>query len=208
MINTKFKNDTVASLIMQKKLQYRKKRENNPYVRVSHSKIHRRGVFAKIRIPKNTRIIEYKGRKITKEETEKKENQAMEKFLKNPDKYIATYIFYLNERHNINGDVTNNDAKYINHSCDPNCRYEYDNDTIWIVSIKDIKKDEEITYNYDFDIDEKFPEDIINHPCYCNSERCVGYISSEKHWSRVKQILRKKSLKNINKKRNVHSKLS
>jgi uncharacterized protein len=128
-------------------------------VRVGNSRIAGKGLFAAQDIKKGTRILQYIGKKITQEES---------------DRRLAAgnvYIFGLNERYAIDGDTPKNTARYINHSCDPNCQTEQFGNTIWIVSIKDIQAGEELTYNYGYEVDDK-PAD----PCHCGAQNCCGYI--------------------------------
>ena len=147
------------------------------YVVVKESKIHSKGVFAINNIPQGTRIMEYFGEKITKEEGTKRERASIER-AKTDHKIAATYMFELNDEWDLDGNISNNDAKYINHSCEPNCDIEIIGDRIFIHTIKDIKKDEEISFNYGFSAD-----DALEHPCKCGAKECAGYIvdSDEKH---------------------------
>ena len=62
------------------------------------------------------------------------------------------YVFELNKKYDIDGGVARNYARFINHSCDPNCEVEITNNEIWISSIKRIKKYTELTYNYGYPI--------------------------------------------------------
>jgi SET domain-containing protein len=157
----------------------------NSYVEVRTSQLHGNGVFAKQEIPKGTKIIQYIGNKITKEEGSKKEQQSMELLKTNADA-PRTYIFELNEHYDLDGDIPNNDAKFINHSCDPNCEVDIINDEIWIFAIKDIHKGEELSFNYGFEFDENFRE----HPCFCGTKNCVGYIISEDDMPKLKEKLK------------------
>src|ERR1041385_913818 len=86
----------------------------HPLVRFSESVIHGMGGFAKCDIPAGTRIIEYVGERIGKEEAQRRcENDNR-------------YIFYLDETWDIDGSVPWNPARLINHSCTPNCETEVD----------------------------------------------------------------------------------
>jgi len=117
---------------------------NNKYIEVKNSGIHRHGVFAKIDIPKNTKIVEYIGEKITPEEGEIRPRERTENHLKDPENNAGTYIFILDDEVYLDGNIPENDAKYINHSCEPNCEIEIKNKRIWIHSLRNIKKGEEI----------------------------------------------------------------
>tara|TARA_Y100000817_G_C16488198_1_gene381213 strand:- start:22 stop:483 length:462 start_codon:yes stop_codon:yes gene_type:complete len=138
------------------------------------SKIDHRGLFASKDIKKGTRIIYYIGKIITKKETEN-----------NPkfDNDKAIYLFNLNSRYDLDGDFTYNTARLINHSCNPNCEVEGKGLKLWISSIKDIKKNEELTYDYGFGFDENYKD----FPCKCGSRNCCGYIVREGSRWRIKK---------------------
>jgi uncharacterized protein len=145
-----------------------------------NSKIHGKGVFAIKDIKKGTKIIEYIGNKIPKSKGDKVAKKQIEISEKNPEEG-AVYIFDLNKKYDLDGNVPWNTARLINHSCSPNCETEQDeDDKIWIVSIKNIKKGEELTYNYGYDLD-----NYLDHPCKCGSDNCVGYILAEKYWKKI-----------------------
>jgi SET domain-containing protein len=134
-------------------------------VRVGTSHIAGLGLFAGQDIQQGTKIIRYIGEKITQEES---------------DRRLAAgnvYIFGLNEQYSIDGDTPKNTARYINHSCEPNCHTEQFSNTIWIVAIKDIQAGEELTYNYEYEINDEPPE-----LCHCGAKNCCGYILSETYW--------------------------
>jgi len=139
-------------------------------VRVGTSRIHYEGLFATICLKKGTRIIRYIGEKITKDES----NRRLEAG--------NVYIFELNDYYSIDGKTLKNTARYINHSCDPNCQAEQINNTIWIVAIKDIQDGEELTYNYGYDDNE-----YENNPCNCGAKNCCGYILDRKYWGLIRQ---------------------
>lgn len=104
------------------------------------SGIHGWGVFATQSIPKNKRIIQYAGEKISTRESERRE-----------DRYLARghiWCFRLNSRWVRDAAVGGNVARYINHSCKPNCYVQIVGDVIWIRASRNIRKGEEITYDY------------------------------------------------------------
>ncbi|MCD4780867.1 MAG: SET domain-containing protein-lysine N-methyltransferase [Candidatus Omnitrophica bacterium] len=162
-------------------------KSKSPYIIVRGSDIHNKGVFSKKNIPGGTRIIEYIGEKITKKESERRADLPLQKNKQNPE-YGAVYIFELNKRYDIDGYVTYNTARYINHSCSPNCETQNIRGHIWIIAIKDIPRGGELTYNYGYDM-----ENYEDHPCRCQSDNCMGYILAEEHWKKLKN--RKLSLK-------------
>lgn len=127
------------------------------------SGINNLGLFAKTDIKKGEKVIEYKGRKFTHKQVEEDDRF---------DNSKAIYLFTLNERYVLDGDTKTNTAKYINHSCDPNCEVDIIKGKIWIIAIKDIKKGDELSYDYGFGYDTDFRQ----FPCKCGSKNCCGYI--------------------------------
>ncbi|MCF7708876.1 MAG: SET domain-containing protein-lysine N-methyltransferase [Verrucomicrobia bacterium] len=144
------------------------------YFEIKDSPIHGKGCFAVKSIAKGTRIVEYTGVKITKRESEKRCMENNE------------YIFTLDDKHDLDGDVGWNPAKYINHSCTPNCSAEDIDGHIWIVAERRIKLGEELTFNYGYEL-----EDLYDHPCMCGSPNCIGYMVAEEYFDEVKKRLAK-----------------
>jgi SET domain-containing protein len=134
------------------------------------SPIHGIGAFAQTRIPKGTRVIEYVGEVITKQESLRRCERNNE------------YIFSLDEERDIDGNVPWNPARFINHSCAPNCEALLEEGRIWIVATRDLLAGEEFTFNYGFDL-----EDYRNYPCLCGSPNCVGYIVAEEFFEHVRK---------------------
>ena len=148
--------------------------------KIKKSKIDNRGLYAATDIKKNTKIIEYKGKIITVKETE-----TNPKF----DNDKAIYLFNLNKKYDLDGDFKYNTARLINHSCDPNCEVDGVGLKLWIYAIKDIKKNEELTYDYGF----SFDKDYRDFPCRCGAKKCVGFIvNSQSRW-RIKKLKKRKS---------------
>jgi len=165
------------------------RKTTSPYTYLKKSRIHSAGLFAKKDIPKGARIIEYVGEKVTKAESDRRANIPLEKNKKNGE-FGAVFIFILNKRDDIDGNVSYNTARFINHSCDPNCETEIIRGHIWVIALRNIKKGKEIAYNYNYDI-----EDYEDHKCRCGSRRCVGYIMDEDYWPRLKKKEKKKKEK-------------
>lgn len=167
----------------------KRKPTTSKWVLVKKSRVHGTGVFAKRNIPKNTFIIEYVGEILTKKKAELRADEIFEAS-QNHKKSGGIYIFELTSRHDVDGSVDYNTARYINHSCDPNCETENDKGKhIWINSLRDIKRGEELNYNYGYGIDEWW-----QHPCKCRSSNCAGYIAEEDLWPQLKRrIARRKN---------------
>jgi hypothetical protein len=151
------------------------------------SSLHGSGLFANCDIKKEEQVIQYIGDKVTKKEGDKRADIQIKKAQKNK-KNGMVYVFELNKKYDIDGGVVRNYARFINHSCDPNCEVEITNNEIWISSIKRIKKYTELTYNYGYPFDSDFEE----HICKCGSKKCVGYILSDDDWPKLKKELKKK----------------
>jgi SET domain-containing protein len=107
------------------------------------SKIQGWGVFATQSIPKNKRIIDYAGEKITNRESLKREGKYLDKG--------HIWCFKLNRLYVRDAAVRGNMARFINHACKPNCYTQVVGDTIWIRASRTIRKGEELTYDYSTD---------------------------------------------------------
>ena len=151
-----------------------------------NSGVHGSGLFASQNIKKGSKVIEYVGDKVTKKEGDRRADIQINKAKKNKNNGMV-YVFELNKRYDIDGSVKYNHARLINHSCSPNCEVVIDNNEIWILAIKKIKKNAEFSYNYGYAYD----EDYVDHLCKCGSSKCVGYILDEDHWSKLKKAKKK-----------------
>ncbi len=149
---------------------------------VRRSRIHNKGMFARRAIASGERIIEYLGEKITKAESNRRGLARHE--TAQQDGSASVYIFELNKRYDIDGDVPWNPAKYANHSCEPNCEVENIRGRLWMIALRDIEKGEELTYDYGYDL-----EHFLEHPCRCGAPSCVGYIVSSDSRRKLKRIL-------------------
>ncbi|MFH1409655.1 MAG: SET domain-containing protein-lysine N-methyltransferase [Nanoarchaeota archaeon] len=161
----------------------------SPYLILRQSRVHHKGIFAKKFIPKGKELIEYVGRKISKKEGDRIADEHIENN-KNDPTNGKVYVFELNKRYDLDGNVPWNTARFINHSCDPNCEVVDIKSHLWITAIRDIKKGEELYYNYGYDL-----EDYQDHPCRCGSEKCIGFILDEELWPKLKLIIAEKNAK-------------
>ena len=141
--------------------------------KIGYSKINNKGLFANKDIKKGTKIIDYIGKIITKKETDR-----------NPkfDNSKAIYLFGINKKYDLDGNFSFNTARLINHSCEPNCEVFGEGLKVWIFAMKNIKKGEELSYDYGF----SFDQDYKNYPCNCGSKNCAGYIIREGSRWRIK----------------------
>jgi hypothetical protein len=143
-----------------------------PFV-VKRSRIHGKGVFATRRIPKGTRLIEYKGERISWEEADRRYDDSIQPH--------HTFLFAVDDDVVIDAGVRGNDARWINHSCDPNCEAVDEDGRIFIETIRDIAPGEELTYDYSYILDEPHTAAVkARYPCRCGSPRCRGTILGNK----------------------------
>jgi len=113
------------------------------------SRVHGYGVFAAERIRKDARIIDYAGELIPNDASEARE-----------ERYLAEgsiWVFRVNRAWSRDANVGGNVARFINHSCTPNCWFEVVDTTIWIRARRDIRKGEELTYDYSIDGERTIP---------------------------------------------------
>ena len=150
--------------------------------KVKKSNIDKRGLYASKNINPGVKIIDYIGKLISK-----KEAQRNEKF----DNKKDIYLFNINERYDLDGDFKWNTARLMNHSCNPNCEVEGAGLKLWITSLREIKKREELTYDYGFGYD----SDYKQFPCKCRSSNCVGYIVREGSRWRINKKSKKNNIK-------------
>ena len=162
-----------------------------PFAKVKTSSIHNRGLFAAKRIPKDEYVIQYLGEIISKKESNLRGIDQHDKSLS--EDVGAVYIFELDDQRDIDGNFEWNDARLANHSCSPNCEAQNIDGEIWLVALREIKKGEEITFDYGYAL-----EHWKDHPCRCGSEGCVGYIVRAEDRKKLKKILGKRKTKAVN----------
>ncbi len=139
---------------------------------VRRSGIHGKGVFAATLIPKGARIIEYKGVRMS-------EDAADEKY--GDDQSPHTFLFLLDDKMVIDANRRGNSARWINHSCDPNCETNEEDGRLFIDAIRDIGRGEELTYDYKLIVDERYTPALKRlYACGCGARKCRGTILGRK----------------------------
>jgi SET domain-containing protein len=137
-------------------------------MRVRRSRVHGRGVFALRRIRKGTRVIEYLGDRLS-------HRQADRRYEHKDISDNHTFLFIVDRSVVIDAGVNGNDARYINHSCDPNCESLIDDRRVFIEAIRTIQPGEELTYDYQIGRDRNDPQDIDQiYACRCGAGKCRG----------------------------------
>lgn len=134
------------------------------------------GVFATERIPTGTRLIEYAGERITPSEAETRYPGAGV-----AGEHHHTFLFAIDDDVVIDAAFGGNDARFINHSCDPNCDAVIEHGRIWIETIKDVEPGDELAYDYAYLLEERHsPAAKRRFPCFCGAARCRGTILAKK----------------------------
>lgn len=140
---------------------------------VRKSPIQGRGAFATETIPAGLRLIEYAGERLSPAE-------ADARYPDSEDRH-HTYLFAIDDDIVIDAAVGGNDARFINHSCDPNCDAVVEDGRIWIETIRDIAPGEELAYDYAYVLEQRHtPAAKRRYPCNCGSANCRGTILTKK----------------------------
>jgi len=125
---------------------------------IRRSRIHRYGVYAKVPIPANRKVIEYTGERINRREAKRRDGGA------------CTYLFGIDAYWTIDGAVGGSGAEIINHSCAPNLISRVMKGHILYMSLRAIKPGEELTVDYNFS------KNVEHSPCCCGAKSCRGRI--------------------------------
>lgn len=141
-----------------------------PHFEVRESVIQGRGVYAIRPIRKGTWIIEYTGERISHQEADVRYDDAtMERH--------HTFLFTVDAETCIDAVVGGNEARFINHCCEPNCEAVLSEGEIHIVALRSIAAGEELTYDYGFPLDDESVEEALRrYPCRCGASECRGTI--------------------------------
>lgn len=135
---------------------------------VRNSGIHGKGVFALTRIPAGSRLIEYTGERLSEAEVDKRYAN---------DDSPHTFLFALDDGMVIDATEGGNSARWINHSCAPNCEAVDDGDRIYIETLRAIRPGEELSYNYQIELEERHTPKLKRlYQCRCGARRCKGTI--------------------------------
>jgi len=141
---------------------------DEPPIEVRDSPLHGLGVFARQRIRKGTRIIEYRGERVSHTEADRR--------YEHKDAGDAhTFLFIVDARTVIDAGVDGNEARFINHGCEPNCESVIEGRRVFIDAVRAIEPGEELTYDYQIQREPDDPPDVDTiFACRCGSARCRG----------------------------------
>jgi uncharacterized protein len=137
---------------------------------VRRSSIHGKGVFATTYIPAGTRLIEYKGERISDEESEHLYTET-----------THTFLFMLENNEVIDGSRNGNNARWINHSCEPNCEASEEDGRVFIDALSNLEAGDEITIDYNLYLEARYTAALKRqYACGCGTEQCRGTLLASK----------------------------
>jgi uncharacterized protein len=154
-------------------------------IALRRSPIHGNGVFALVDIPKGTELIEYRGRRMTHAQIDRQYADATDTG--------HTFLFTLNDRYVIDANFEGNIARWINHSCKPNCQAVVEEsegsdrrkDRVLIETIRPLRAGDELTYDYGIDLGERLTPRLKQiWACRCGAPRCIGTMLKPKRKAR------------------------
>lgn len=148
--------------------------EDHALVEARDSTVHGRGVFARSPIPIDTAIIEYTGQRISWDE-------AVRRHPHDPTQPHHTFYFHLEDGSVIDAKVNGNIARWINHSCEPNCEAREEQGQVHIYALRDLLAGEELFYDYGLEIDARYTAKLKReYACYCGHVSCRGTMLAPK----------------------------
>jgi uncharacterized protein len=140
----------------------------SPPIEVRDSEVHGKGVFAARQIKKGERIIEYIGERVSHDEADRRYEEKDEN-----DSH--TFLFIVDSKTVIDAGTDGNEARFFNHSCDPNCESVVESRRVFIEALRQIEPGEEMTYDYQIYREDGDPENIdVIFACRCGFPRCRG----------------------------------
>lgn len=151
---------------------------DTPLYIVKESPIHGRGVFARVAIAPGTRIIEYTGERITSDESARRAEAG-------GGPINHTFFFSLEDGNLIDGGSGGNEARFINHACEPNCEAYEEDGRVFIYSLHHIEAGDELNYNYALIYEARHTPAVKRaFACYCGAPSCTGVMLAPKRRSR------------------------
>ena len=143
-------------------------------IQVRRSGVHGKGVFALQPIAEGETLIEYVGEVISWKEAQRRHPH-------DPSDPNHTFYFHVDDKRVIDAAVGGNSARWINHSCDPNCEADEQDGRIFIKALRNIPAGEELSYDYGLMIDERYTKALkAEYPCWCGSQGCRGTLLAPK----------------------------
>ena len=144
--------------------------DEHPLAAFKTSAIHGTGGFARVDLQEGQRIIEYVGPRLAPADLQTAIDAG------------NAYLFILDADDAIDGSVAWNPARFLNHSCDPNCESRIVRGRVWFYALRAIRAGEELTYNYGNGL-----SDYLDRPCRCGASACVGFRVAAKHFATLRK---------------------
>lgn len=146
-----------------------------------NSAIHGNGVFAVAALPAGARVVEYRGKRITHAQADRKYDGTLDSG--------HTFLFTLNDKYIVDANEGGNIARWLNHSCDPNCESEVvvdrngdeKKDRVFINTLRAIEPGEELTYDYGIVLEVPHTRRLKQlWACRCGAAECTGTMLKDK----------------------------
>jgi SET domain-containing protein len=145
------------------------KSDDLPLFEIRSSPIAGKGAFALQRIPARKRLIEYTGERVTHEVADKRYEEEEAKG------NTHTVLFAVDDKIVIDAGVDGNDARFFNHSCEPNCTSRIVKKRVYLETLRTIMPGEELVYDYEIPNEGESKEEALRkYPCHCGSPNCRG----------------------------------
>src|SRR5271156_3432588 len=165
------------------------RRPKTPLFEVRHSRVHGYGVFALRRIRKGTNIIEYLGERVSHE-------LADVRYASKDPTDGHTFLFTVDAKTVIDAGFNGNEARFVNHGCDPNCQTVQIGKRIFIEALRTIRPGEELAYDYRIQRDADDPPNIDDvFRCLCGAKNCRGSMLEARPKKRATRRLNKRAKK-------------
>lgn len=143
-------------------------------IQVRKSGVHGKGVFALVDLPRGTTVIEYVGEVISWTEAQRRHPH-------DPSDPNHTFYFHIDQTRVIDAAHGGNSARWINHSCDPNCEADEVDGRVFIKTLRPVKAGQELSYDYGLIIEERHtPKLKAEYPCWCGTRKCRGTLLARK----------------------------
>lgn len=151
-------------------------------IQTRRSGVHGRGVFALQDIAAGEVLVEYTGEIISWQE-------AQDRHPHDPSQPNHTFYFHVDEDRVIDANYGGNSARWINHSCAPNCEADVEDGRVFIRAQRNIKAGEELFYDYGLVIDEPYTAKLkAEYPCWCGAKKCRGTLLAPKRAGRASKL--------------------
>ena len=145
------------------------------WLEIRSSPIQGRGAFAVLPIRKGTRVTEYRGERISTEEADARYAES------DQAEHPRVLLFIVDKKTVIDAGVNGNEAQYINHSCESNCKVVVSRKRVFIVAGRDIPAGAELTYDYNLEREgDEDKETERRFACHCGAKACRGTMLAPK----------------------------